>query len=759
MEKRRKAQRQERRTRTSAACTFCRMRKLRCSLVLRDDGSHASCENCILHQKECRYVPLMPAARPSKSRIAELEEENRRFRERLSSTEGSNAPSPSNASSRGNDTVPLPPPNQSGQPIPSETILGDASGDEERSGPQATVSGIFTSANGRASYHGLTSTLYDDFPGEENRNDATVDRQFGDERLTAFASTQRQWELINYNSGKLDFDGHHSFLLTYRPVFMRDMACDGPYFSKLLLNAIYFGASKFSPRTEVRRDPQDVRTAGWRYRQRVKELLGDALNRSEITTIQALLVMTSSLFALGDERNAAWIYAGIAIRMIIDLGLHSDAPIHSGTKPLKIEDLEMRRRVFWGAFVVDKIQSLYQGRPVSLDKNLIGSVPMVFLDHYEELEQWTPFAYSVTSHHPGTPAYSVSTFTELCKLCVILNDILNKVYGEKSAKRGSDKLTQDLKSINSDLVIWDHGLPAHLRFDPSANNAVAPPPHALSLHALYNVLRILLHRPFVSDGHLHTASPDIAVNSFVICAAAAKTIVQLLQTYHRAYSIKRAPYLISYATYVAATIHVRIAAHRGPTSEAHASLRACISVFNENQENNWAVRRAKAVILNLLNRMKVPISGDPDLYGNIDLENEQAGSAVPTLSHEKTGYSVPNLQTTAIQPTIVIGEGHQNQIAPDLDIDAIIQSFVHEQQTSSPTATMEPEAHQISSATFPSYSNGPFHQPLMSDGMYINPHLYWSNQPPADYSTNDMLFGFNGSALDDFTKGPAQDDR
>jgi hypothetical protein len=131
---------------------------------------------------------------------------------------------------------------------------------------------------------------------------------------------------------------------------MRDMACNGPYFSKILLNAIYFGASKFSPRLEVRKDPNDVRTAGWKYRQRVKELLGNALDSSEITTIQALLVMTNSLFALGDERSAAWLYAGLAFRMIIDLGMHVDAPILSSMRKLSDEDLEIRRRVFWGAF-------------------------------------------------------------------------------------------------------------------------------------------------------------------------------------------------------------------------------------------------------------------------------------------------------------------------------------------------------------------------------------------------------------------------
>ena len=143
---------------------------------------------------------------------------------------------------------------------------------------------------------------------------------------------------------------HHSFLITYRPAFMRDMACGGPYFSPLLLNAIYFGASKFSSRLEVRRDPNDVRTAGWLFRQKVKELLGAELDRSNITTIQALLVMTSSLFALGDERSAAWLYAGTAFRMIIDLGLHVDAPFLPDSHRLSDEDLEIRRRVFWGAF-------------------------------------------------------------------------------------------------------------------------------------------------------------------------------------------------------------------------------------------------------------------------------------------------------------------------------------------------------------------------------------------------------------------------
>ena len=172
-------------------------------------------------------------------------------------------------------------------------------------------------------------------------------------------------EASNFYSRTLDFDGvepdlamhlltshwvrlHHSYLITYRPAFMRDMACQGPYFSKLLLNAIYFGASKFSSRVEVRANPADAQTPGSAFRQRFKELLVSEIEISKVTTIQALLVMTRSLFALGEEKSVAWMYAGMAFRMTIDLGMTMDGAQKNYN--LTDEDLEIRRRVFWAAF-------------------------------------------------------------------------------------------------------------------------------------------------------------------------------------------------------------------------------------------------------------------------------------------------------------------------------------------------------------------------------------------------------------------------
>jgi hypothetical protein len=408
----------------------------------------------------------------------------------------------------------------------AEHLRRDAAGAER----PVSVSRIVIE-KGMSSYHGRTSTLFDenahhDRPVAEAR--PKMPEQWIENGLVAEATRQRQLEDFNFRRGTLDFDGvdpelgmhllnlhwnrqHHSFLITYRPAFMRDMACAGPYFSKLLLNAIYFGASKFSSRhEEVRRVANDVRTAGWHFRRRVRQLLGEALDRSEITTIQALLVMTNSLFALGDERSAAWTYAGIAFRMIVDLGLHVDTLDLASTSNISDEDYEIRRRVFWSAFgehipllttfrclvltlclVVDKIQSLYQGRPVSI-KESDTLVPIKFLDTYEELEHWAPFAYTAqTDSYPGSPAFSVSTFRQLCLLSVILGEILSSIYTERSSNTSPGDLSSRLQDVHQKLTAWRDNLPDHLRFTP-AKTAFTPPPHVMSLQYVSRILACLL---------------------------------------------------------------------------------------------------------------------------------------------------------------------------------------------------------------------------------------------------------------------------
>jgi hypothetical protein len=219
-------------------------------------------------------------------------------------------------------------------------------------------------------YHGPTSALYDeDSVASDVTNKSTSSVKtpsvWTRRQLVAETASQRQFETVNFLAGKLDFDGVDPELgmqllsiywnrqlslgpVVYRTAFMRDMACAGPNFSKLLLNAIYFYSSKYSSRIEVCRSSNNKLTAGMVYRQRAMELLAGCYDKSKISTIQALLIMSSALFTWCDEKSLSWLYAGMAFTMITDLG------IQVGPNTLKNqfseEDLEIRTRVFWAAY-------------------------------------------------------------------------------------------------------------------------------------------------------------------------------------------------------------------------------------------------------------------------------------------------------------------------------------------------------------------------------------------------------------------------
>ncbi|KAF7195539.1 hypothetical protein HII31_03133 [Pseudocercospora fuligena] len=269
-----------------------------------------------------------------------------------------------------------------------------------------------------------------------------------------------------------------------------------------------------------------------------------------------------------------------------------------------------------------------------------------------------------------------------------------------------DTLKDDLASLQSELAQWTDQLPTHLSLslDREHDTGSIPPPHVLSLLAIANGMRILLHRPFVSDGHLHSNSPSVAVGSFKQCATAATNIVKLVRMYDRAYSVSRAPYLISYATYMAATIQARIASKRGASSEAHGCSRTCMSVLRHNSETNYAVRKAIYVIENLMARLGVEAADT--------LQNTTKDSSTTSNDHLRPMSTDPSISPghfADLEPTFIAGN-----MAPDLDVDAIIRSFIQESAINDTLA--------------------------IADG---NQSLY-----PGELRFEDMIFGFNASDFD-----------
>jgi len=403
---------------------------------------------------------------------------------------------------------------------------------------------------------------------------------------------------------------HRSFLLTYRPAIMRSLAAGGgPYCSKLLLNAIFACVSKYSDRLEVRTNPSDPRTAGAQFFQRVKELLPSEMGTSSISLVEALLTLGSTLVSSG-QMSTGWLYSGMAIRMVYDLGLHLDSRKAADLHKRTLGDMEIRRRVFWGAFICDKLQSSYLGRPAAIQCR-DAHVPMEFLDTSEEEELWSPYRdtvedrNTVTSPKPkqfSAPIHSVSTFKQLCLLSKLMIRVINKFYTVGATKHVSSMQTKHLLSIDAALTEWDSNLPSHIRFE----NITSPcaPSNIMTLQAHYHCLIILLHRPFIADGHLRSsAGPTLTASSWQKCTAAAQRLTFLVSGYRTHLTLHRAPYQISYLVYVASTIHVRNAAQGN--RESRDLLNFCLLCLRELSMPNVGTAIPERIIRHLMRSMGV----------------------------------------------------------------------------------------------------------------------------------------------------------
>lgn len=131
--------------------------------------------------------------------------------------------------------------------------------------------------------------------------------------------------------------------------------------------------------------------------------------------------------------------------------------------------------------VVDKLQSLYQGRPTRLHES-DTNLPMAFMDKHEELELFSPLSYTENSNSPVSPVYSISIFKELCKLSIILDKILLSNYAENSGSRDPVAWIKERDLLHSALENWRHAFPQHLDVETAVStNKDLPLPHILSL--------------------------------------------------------------------------------------------------------------------------------------------------------------------------------------------------------------------------------------------------------------------------------------
>ena len=88
--------------------------------------------------------------------------------------------------------------------------------------------------------------------------------------------------------------------------------------------------------------------------------IADEIGPVRLESVQARLAQC--IYLLGSSRiNQAWYIFGTASQMVLALGIHRKRFSNGGSSSLV--EVEMRKRVFWAAYTLDKYLSIILGRP------------------------------------------------------------------------------------------------------------------------------------------------------------------------------------------------------------------------------------------------------------------------------------------------------------------------------------------------------------------------------------------------------------
>jgi proline utilization trans-activator len=274
---------------------------------------------------------------------------------------------------------------------------------------------------------------------------------------------------------------HPNYLLFHRPTFqrryesmwsqphilMRDIE---PGWICCIFMILVFGAQALEER-DARQSMQIQR----HYLVLVQGRMHQLISATTLINVQAILLV--QLYQHNcTERNSAFMLLGCASRMSMALGMHREGT-SGGFDNM---EREVRKRVWWTAYMFEQNQCAILGRPCAIDDSEVNvSFPdELMLD-------------GGSSVPPGYVEYSV-------RLIRLLSDIRRKIYAAQtsSTQQGEQPKMTIAVQFLLDLDSWHHSLPSTLRLE-----CMSPVPRhrraVILLHVYFHNTQALVTRPFI----------------------------------------------------------------------------------------------------------------------------------------------------------------------------------------------------------------------------------------------------------------------
>ena len=198
-----------------------------------------------------------------------------------------------------------------------------------------------------------------------------------------------------------------------------------------------------------------------RYFKRARHIvIWGVLQSGTIELVQALLLIGQYLHG-SLELNDCWTIVGLAIRTSQGLGLHLDETAFT----TNLVEQEIRKRTWWGCFVLDRVLSTKVGRPPAIhdEASIKVGLPRSVDDEY-----LTP--NDPNSRQPADVPSTLEYFNHVISQCRLMQKVMDAIYGGNSVQIGRErtaiethKLLARTIELDGELDAWKEGLPEHLR--------------------------------------------------------------------------------------------------------------------------------------------------------------------------------------------------------------------------------------------------------------------------------------------------------
>lgn len=246
------------------------------------------------------------------------------------------------------------------------------------------------------------------------------------------------------------------------------------------------------------------------YFRKARALLDEEMNYPTFGTTIALTLMSLYESAINQCTST---YSAMAFQMSLDLGLmrnyngeeYSLTSVESTYNIGNGEFMELKKRVCWGCYYLDKIIHIQSGQPwIIRSKDIELDMPLLQPGD------------DVTEHE------ILEGFVTTIKLWQIAERILQPQSLQQIGQPVIRTHTHDQMSLNNDneLLHWLRSLPLHLQWTPLVINSTPPTPDPPSnplicqIHLIYNLIELYVLKPYASSTvkSIHQRSIAIATN-------------------------------------------------------------------------------------------------------------------------------------------------------------------------------------------------------------------------------------------------------